>query len=48
MKLITKKKENDEKHQKFVEFRKKSIKNEFSIVKELIKKQKFDRRGRFR
>ena len=31
------KKENDAKHQKFVEFRKKSIKNEFSIVKELMK-----------
>ena len=30
-------KEKDEKHQKFVENRKKSIKNEFSIVKELMK-----------
>ena len=30
-------KEKEEKHQKFVENRKKSIKNEFSIVKELMK-----------
>ena len=31
------KKEIEEKHQKFLESRKKSIKNEFSIVKELLK-----------
>ena len=30
-------KEKEEKHQKFVEDRRKSIKNEFSIVKELMK-----------
>ena len=33
-------KETIEKHQKFVEFRKKSIKNEFSIVKEMMKNNK--------
>ena len=31
-------KETEEKHKKFIESRKKSIKNEFSIVKELMKK----------
>ena len=35
------KKENEEKHQKFIESRKKSIKNEFSIVKELMKNKNF-------
>ena len=30
-------KETEEKHKKFVESRKKSIKNEFSIVKEMMK-----------
>ena len=34
------KKETEEKHQKFLESRKKSIKNEFSIVKELMKNNK--------
>lgn len=34
------KKEKEEKHQKFLESRKKSIKNEFSIVKELMKNNK--------
>ena len=34
-------KENVEKHQKFIESRKKSIKNEFSIVKELMKNKNF-------
>ncbi len=33
------KKKNDEKNNKFIEDRKKSIKNEFSLVKELLKKQ---------
>ena len=35
------KKEDEEKHQKFLESRKKSIKNEFSIVKELMKNKNF-------
>ena len=35
------KKEDAEKHQKFIESRKKSIKNEFSIVKELMKNKNF-------
>ena len=34
------KKSNEEEHKKFVETRKKSIKNEFSLVKELMKKNK--------
>ena len=34
------KKSNEEEHKKFVESRKKSIKNEFSLVKELMKKNK--------
>ena len=34
------KKANEEKHKKFVESRKKSIKNEFSLVKELMKQNK--------
>ena len=33
-------KEAEEKHKQFIESRKKSIKNEFSIVKELMKKNK--------
>ena len=33
-------KETEEKHKQFIESRKKSIKNEFSIVKELMKKNK--------
>ena len=35
------KKEDEEKHQKFLESRKKSIKDEFSIVKELMKNKNF-------
>ena len=35
------KKEDEERHQKFLESRKKSIKNEFSIVKELMKNKNF-------
>ena len=35
------KKEDEEKHLKFLESRKKSIKNEFSIVKELMKNKNF-------
>ena len=38
--LITAKKETEEKHKQFIESRKKSIKNEFSIVKELMKNNK--------
>ena len=34
------KKENEEEHKKFVESRKKSIKNEFSLVKEFMKQNK--------
>ena len=34
------KKRNDEEHKQFVENRRKSIKNEFSLVKELMKKNK--------
>ena len=34
------KKETEEKHKQFIESRKKSIKNEFSIVKELMKNNK--------
>ena len=34
------KKANEEEHKKFVESRKKSIKNEFSLVKELMKQNK--------
>ena len=34
------KKANEEEHKKFVESRKKSIKNEFSLVKEMMKKNK--------
>ena len=34
------KKSNEEEHKKFFETRKKSIKNEFSLVKELMKKNK--------
>ena len=34
------KKSNEEEHKKFIESRKKSIKNEFSLVKELMKQNK--------
>ena len=34
------KKQTEEEHKKFVESRKKSIKNEFSLVKEMLKKNK--------
>ena len=39
--VIKPKKEDVERHQKFIESRKKSIKNEFSIVKELMKNKNF-------
>ena len=39
---IEPKKNNDEKNNKFIEARKKSIKNEFSLVKELLKNKEIE------
>ena len=39
---IEPKKKNDEKNNKFIEARKKSIKNEFSLVKELLKNKEIE------